>query len=259
VFESLTPRRMPAWICLAAVLAAVQPDAITGAPTAPVIGTLRAVGMADVRGVRTREATLFAGDRIRSLDSPSVNVFLSGGHRIELFSKSDVTLLKEGSLTWISMSSGQVRFAASAGAPLRLDLQSLTIVAERGEAGRIASTSERLVAVAAVKGQLKVRNVQTGEAFIILPGRSAFFELQGQDPRIAGGSQAEPQQPTSPNPAQEPAIVRIPPPSSPSARPGGMSRSTKVLIIAGIGGVGGGIAALVAGKDDNVASPSSPR
>ena len=232
-------------IFLAVVAMNPVPNVASPAPAAAAIGTMSAIGTAEVRAVRTKEATLFSGDIVRSLQGSYVRVFLNEGHRIELSSNTDVKLAKESATTKIAMLSGRLAFASSPMSPLQLNVQSLTVLAEPGESGSITSASPDLVSVAVVKGPIEVRNSETGEWFLLRAGTTTFFGLHGREP------QQQPQQPPPPPPGQEPATIKIPQPSE-------SSNLTKILIFAGLFGSGAVIAAVLL-KDDNVASPSSPR
>jgi hypothetical protein len=243
------------------IAAALHPYAATSAPAT--IGTVSAIGVVEVRGMKSREATLFSGDRIQSHDRSYVRVFLNDGHRIELASNTGVTLWRENNSTNISIDSGQLGFAASSMRPLQFELQSLTVVAEPGGTGSITYTSTDLVSIAAIEGKIKVTNRETGELFPLRLGARTVFGLHGKEPVASANSASgvtrmnrrEEQEPTQQPPGQQPpATVKVPPPAT-----GGLSRTTKILIFAGIGGAAAAIAAVAAGGDDNHASPSTPR
>jgi hypothetical protein len=267
------PKKTLALLCGVSVVFAAHPYTIAGSPAPAMIGTMTAVGTADVRGVKTREATLFSGDVVRSLDRSYVKVFLNGGHRIELSFNTDVKVSREGDLTKVAMASGMVGFSSAPAEALQLDVQSLTVLAGKGNSGSVSSLSANLVSVAAVTGEIRVRNKETGESFSVHPGTSSIFGLRGREPAsrsialtAAAARPARPQQqaaprqqqpPAEPPAQQEPATVRIPPPPAGSSAGSGMSTSTKVLIVAGVGG-GIGVIAAVAGGNKNVASPSTP-
>src|SRR5690349_14084170 len=89
-----------AWICGVSIVVVSFPFPGTAspAPVSAMIGTMSAAGVVEVRGLKTKEATLFSGDRVRSFDSSYAKVFLNQGHRIELSSNSDVTVTGEKNL-----------------------------------------------------------------------------------------------------------------------------------------------------------------
>jgi hypothetical protein len=242
-----------AFICIFFAVAAVEPLAGAGSP----IGTMDAFGPAEVRAVRTRQATLFSGDHVRSLHDAYVNVFLNGGHHVGLSSNTEVTLTKESDQSKIVMLAGELGFASSATIPLQLQIQSLTVQAEPGTTGSITSTSTDLVSVAMVKGQSKVRNSESGEFYVLRPGTTTVFGLHGREPllnlnttSVGAPGPKQNQQPTPP-PSQPPATIKVPPPS-------GTGKSTKVVIIAAAAGGVAAIAIIAATRGDS-ASPSMPR
>jgi len=239
-------RKILALVCIGSIAVAFSPVPFVAlpAPASPPIGTMSAFGPAEVRAVRTKEATLFPGDRVRSLQDSYVRVFLNAGHRIELSSNTDVRFATENDSTKIAMVSGRLAFASSPVRPLQLDVQSLTVLAKPGESGTIISDAVNLISIAATQGQIEVRNNLTGELFVLRPKTTTVFGLNGREPQ-----QQQPPQ----TPDQEPATVKIPVGSS------GKALTTKLLILAGLGGAAAAIAIKAAGKDDNVASPSSPR
>jgi hypothetical protein len=256
-------RQTLAFVCGASLLAATPfPSSAAPAPAgapAAMIGTMSAVGSADVRGTRLREATLFSGDRVRALRDSYVKVVLTGGHRVELSADTEAGFARTGELTKVAMLSGRVGFAASPAESLEVDVQSLAVLADPGESGAIASVSANLVSISAIKGRMEVRNTATGESFTLDPGTSTVFGLNGREPAQNSGSSAagrpDAQQTQQPPPNQEPATIRIPPPTTGS----GKSASTKILIIAGVGGAGAAVAAILATRNGDSASPSTPR
>jgi hypothetical protein len=255
MFELSLPRRICAVACAACIGVSTGPASFAAASPSPaMIGTVTAVGSADVRGVRTSEATLFSGDRVRCFDRSYAKIFLNSGHRLEMSSNAEITLKRASGLTEIAMLSGQLDFTSSSLEPLQLDVRSLSVRAEPGESGRIASLSQNVVSIGAIEGSISVKNRETGESFVLRPGTSTVFGLHGSEPvstAAASGSlparqDAQQQQ----APGQPPPTITIPPPSTKS----GMSTTTKVLIIAGIGGAGAAIAAVA-----NKGSESTPR
>ncbi len=265
-----------AWICGVSIVIATfpYPSSASPGPASAMIGTMSAAGVVEVRGLKTKEATLFSGDRVRSFDSSYAKVFLNQGHRIELSSNSDVTLTGEKDLTKIAMLSGWVGFTSSPARPLQLEVQSLVVTAQPGQSGSVSSVEENVVSIAAVKGQIKVSNRTTGEAFLLQPGTSTVFGLSGREPvqtastgnpavarpqslqsQLQQQSTTQQQPPAQQPPDQQTATVKIPPSSG-----GGKAFPTKVLVIAGIAGAAVAVAAVAAGGgDDEVASPSTPR
>jgi hypothetical protein len=219
------------------------------APAATPIGTMNAFGPAEVRELRTKEATVFSGDRIRSFHDAYVRVFLNAGHRIELSSNTDVKVVTENDATKIAMLSGRLAFASSPVRPLQLDVQSFTVLAKPGQSGTIISDTVNLISIASTQGHIEVRNNLTGEMFILRPNTTAF----GVTKRQPQQTPQAPQPPQTP-PDQDPTTVKVPAPSS-----SGKALTTKTLIFGGLGGAAAVIAIKAARKDDNVASPSSPR
>jgi hypothetical protein len=261
MFESSMLRKALALVCGFSAVAAVEPLPGAGlAASGPsIVGTMTAFGPAETRKVRTREATLFSGDRVRSLEHAYVRIFLSGGHHLELSSNTDVMLAKKNDSTEVAMFSGRVGFVSSLVGPLRFEVQSLTVLAEPGVGGSIESTSVDRVSIAVVKGQIKVRNDETQEWFVLRPGTTTAFGLHGRQPldepipANARTLRPEQQKQEPPPPVnQDPATIKVPPAG------GSKPIESRVLIIAGVGVAGALIIAAIAGND-NVASPSAPR
>ena len=251
MYEESLLKKMVALSCAVSIAATAHPYSIAGSSTAaPVtIGILSATGSAEVRGVRTRETTLFSGDRIRALDNSYVKVVLKDGHRLELSANTDVKLSQNSEATRVVVLSGLLGFTSSEAGPLRLNVQTLEVVAGPDHSGQVNAISANLVSIGAVKGRLTVHNSETGESFVVSPGTRTVFGLRGEKPV----SQQPPQEPQQP---QQPATIKVPPPS---AAGGGKALSTKILIIGGIAGAGAAIAAVAATRGDNTASPSMPR
>jgi hypothetical protein len=240
-------------LALIRTFVAAGPILLTAFPaTAGVpIGTMTAVGAAEVRNVKTREATLFSGDRVRSLQNAYVKVFLNTGHRLDFASNTDVRLTKEHNSTNIAMLGGRLGFASSPAAPLEIEVDTLTIQAESSGSGGISYSHADLVSITVVQGRTRVRNRATGESFLLVPGTTTTFALGPNATNAA--ARPGPQQQPPPPADQDPVTIKVPPVSG-----GGRAPTAKTVAIVALG-VGAAIGLIAVLDGDDVASPSSPR
>jgi ferric-dicitrate binding protein FerR (iron transport regulator) len=194
-----------------------------------IMGSLSSVGSVSLRGVRVAdEATVFAGDRIQTSRDSWVAVSLADGGQLELAGDTDVEVGREASGVRLAMTRGRIAVTSSRQeAPLRVDVESLEILAQGGATAEIAFLEPRRLRVTALKESLSFSRQDGQESETVEEGEQRIINLDA-DVQPEAGTEDESDD--------------------------GSSSKTWVFVGAGAGG-GAGVAILLS---RNEASPSAP-
>jgi len=144
--------------------------------TRPVIGSVSAVGVVELRGIGiSQEGTLFAGDSIRAHEKGYAKILLRTGSKIELNEKTDINISGDVQGMKIAMNSGLVGFTAHT--PLRIDVLPFEVTASDDASGNVAIMSSTSAGVRAISGKVMVRNLKTSESFVLIKGQERLLGL----------------------------------------------------------------------------------
>jgi hypothetical protein len=224
-----------------------------------VVGSVRAVGPVQLRGVGiSQEGTLFAGDSIRADQKGHAKILLGTGSKIELSEKTDLNVDRDAQGVKIAMNTGAIGFSART--PLRIDLMPFEVTATDDASGNVAIISSNAAGVRVLNGKITVRNLKTSESFVLTKGQERLLGIQGgvNAPALAQVA------------SNAPAPIPAPAPQTPAGKTSsGLAMDTGAwLAVVGVGALGGiAIWALVEAHNNQndidalkarLASPSKP-
>jgi len=201
-----------------------------------VLGSLSAVGAVHLRGIPvSREATLFAGDRIETFESAYARVRLSAGPEFEFGQATDVRIGSDELGVRVMLGAGRMAFSSpSSAAPVTVSVESFRIEAPRGSAAELAFLAPNRLSVRALEENLVVTALAFQETETVQEGEQVIINLDAEI-----------------QPAESPE-------EPPQVLPAEESSSTKWILIGAGGGGAAGAVIFVAGGDKNSASPIQP-
>jgi hypothetical protein len=242
--DSHSFKAMALVVAVFTVLSTAPVSAAELAAPAAVVGSVSSVGTVQLRGVRiAQDATLFAGDTVRSSDGYA-KLSLTAGHRVELGPNSQI-IVNDGALApQIALASGSVAFTASGSSALRMNVDPFLVTMTDAGSGLLSLNGTDALGVRAEKGAVRVENTLSKESFMIYPGQARLFGRSSGEVAQSLGDIAS----TLPTPL--PAAGAPMPAPLPQAG-SGMSNGAWIAIVAAVGG-GVGLGAFFAGRAGQV-------
>jgi predicted nucleic acid-binding Zn-ribbon protein len=202
-------------------LAAAEPRAA--------IGSVTSVGSVELRGIPVvHDATLFAGDVVRSGPNSSAKLALSSGHKVELGSNSEVTVGETGVLAEVALALGNLAFSGSGQSPMVVRIAPFEVSLTDAGSGSVSLEGPDTVGVRASAGSLLVRNTENLESFVLTPGQERMLgRWNGAVAQPLGQIAA-----TVPGPIPAPGAPQAQTPVSGT----GMSTAAWLSVLAAVGG-----------------------
>ena len=218
------------------------------APPDAILGSVSAVGSVQLRGMTvSHEATVFAGDVIRSRADSRASLRLTRGQKIQLGANTQVKVDEEAPVVKLALAFGHLAFASDVGSPLSVAIAPLEIYAEANASGDIAIVGDKTVGVRVSRGSVLIRNTESQKSFVLLEGEEKLIGRYN-------GIVADPIAVIASN---MPLPIPSTPPAAPQAGTGISSRGW-VAIIAAVAG-GAAVGAFFLGAQGELTRASSMR